>query len=173
MGWRHRAQLRARSSDQGQPYQHRGAGRDAKYSWIKAPRWRGHAVEVGPLSRYTLAYAQDVEYVKEQVHRSVTTFNNRAHRRGRQDRTAVDHRPHADAVAGGAILRRHLVDHWNELIANIKAGETATTNMDKWDPSTWPRPRAWVPWPHHASGWVAGIESRMDRARMYTPGITW
>lgn len=29
----------------------------AKYSWIKAPRWRGHALEVGPLSRYILAYA--------------------------------------------------------------------------------------------------------------------
>ena len=23
----------------------------AKYSWIKAPRWRGHAMEVGPLAR--------------------------------------------------------------------------------------------------------------------------
>ncbi|MCO4245805.1 nickel-dependent hydrogenase large subunit, partial [Acidovorax facilis] len=29
----------------------------AKYSWIKSPRWRGHAVEVGPLSRYILSYA--------------------------------------------------------------------------------------------------------------------
>ena len=29
----------------------------AKYSWIKAPRWRGNAVEVGPLSRYILGYA--------------------------------------------------------------------------------------------------------------------
>ena len=28
----------------------------AKYSWIKAPRWRGHAMEVGPLSRYILGY---------------------------------------------------------------------------------------------------------------------
>ncbi|MHB1778950.1 nickel-dependent hydrogenase large subunit, partial [Acidithiobacillus sp.] len=26
----------------------------AKYSWIKAPRWRGHAMEVGPLSRFTI-----------------------------------------------------------------------------------------------------------------------
>ena len=24
----------------------------AKYSWIKAPRWNGHAMEVGPLARY-------------------------------------------------------------------------------------------------------------------------
>ncbi len=30
----------------------------AKYSWIKAPRWRGHAMEVGPLARYVVGYAQ-------------------------------------------------------------------------------------------------------------------
>jgi len=29
-----------------------------KYSWIKAPRWRGNAVEVGPLARYIIGYAQ-------------------------------------------------------------------------------------------------------------------
>jgi hydrogenase large subunit len=27
---------------------------NAKYSWIKAPRWNGHAVEVGPLARYII-----------------------------------------------------------------------------------------------------------------------
>ncbi|MDQ7001768.1 MAG: nickel-dependent hydrogenase large subunit, partial [Ghiorsea sp.] len=48
---------------------------NAKYSWIKAPRWRGHAVEVGPLSRYTLGYAQGVEYIQEQIHKSVAAFN--------------------------------------------------------------------------------------------------
>lgn len=38
---------------------------NAKYSWIKAPRWKGNAVEVaGPLARYILAYAQGVDYVK-------------------------------------------------------------------------------------------------------------
>jgi Ni,Fe-hydrogenase I large subunit len=29
----------------------------AKYSWIKAPRWRGNAMEVGPLARYIVGYA--------------------------------------------------------------------------------------------------------------------
>jgi hydrogenase large subunit len=32
--------------------------RAAKYSWIKAPRWRGHAMEVGPLARYIIGYVQ-------------------------------------------------------------------------------------------------------------------
>ncbi|NUQ66519.1 MAG: nickel-dependent hydrogenase large subunit, partial [Pirellulales bacterium] len=40
---------------------------DGKYSWIKAPRWRGHAMEVGPLSRYVIGYAQNNPEFKEPV----------------------------------------------------------------------------------------------------------
>ena len=35
---------------------------EGKYSWIKAPRWRGHAVEVGPLSRMVLGYVQPKQF---------------------------------------------------------------------------------------------------------------
>jgi hydrogenase large subunit len=42
--------------DQGHTHRHQGDRRGAKYSWIKSPRWRGHAMEVGPLSRYILGY---------------------------------------------------------------------------------------------------------------------
>ena len=38
---------------------------DAKYSWIKAPRWRGHAMEVGPLARYIVGYVQKNPEFKE------------------------------------------------------------------------------------------------------------
>ena len=37
----------------------------AKYSWIKSPRWRGNAVEVGPLARYIIGYAQGKPEFKE------------------------------------------------------------------------------------------------------------
>ncbi len=40
---------------------------NAKYSFIKAPRWRGNAMEVGPLARYVVAYARGNEEVKGQV----------------------------------------------------------------------------------------------------------
>ena len=39
----------------------------AKYSWIKAPRWRGHAMEVGPLARYIIGYQQGRKDIQEQV----------------------------------------------------------------------------------------------------------
>jgi hydrogenase large subunit len=40
---------------------------NAKYSFLKAPRWRGNAMEVGPLARYVVAYARGDEVVKDQV----------------------------------------------------------------------------------------------------------
>ena len=32
---------------------------EAKYSWIKSPRWKGNAVEVGPLAHYIIGYAAE------------------------------------------------------------------------------------------------------------------
>ena len=33
---------------------------------------------------------------------------------------------------------RMLKQSYEELVANIKAGDTQTANMEKWDPATWP-----------------------------------
>lgn len=111
----------------------------AKYSWVKSPRWRGNAVEVGPLSRYVLAYAQGVEYVQEQVNRSLATFNQMAG-------TDLDAKTALNSTIGRTLARAlesdycsdMMVDDWNELISNIKNGDSSTANMEKWDPSTWP-----------------------------------
>ncbi|MCF6190813.1 MAG: nickel-dependent hydrogenase large subunit [Cocleimonas sp.] len=111
----------------------------AKYSWVKSPRWKGNAVEVGPLSRYVLAYAQGVEYVQEQVNRSLATFNQMAG-------TDLDAKTALNSTIGRTLARAlesdycsdMMVDDWNELISNIKNGDSSTANMEKWDPSTWP-----------------------------------
>ena len=112
----------------------------AKYSWIKAPRWKGHAVEVGPLSRYTLAYAKGIDYVKNQVDTSLAAFNKLAG-------TNLDAKTALNSTIGRTLARAleseycadMMLDDWNQLIGNIKAGDTATANMDKWHPDTWPK----------------------------------
>lgn len=112
----------------------------AKYSWIKAPRWRGHAVEVGPLPRYILAYVQGVDYVKEQIHSSAARFNQLAG-------TDLGVRPILESTIGRTLARAleaeycadMMLDDFNNLIANLKAGDMSTANVDKWDPSTWPK----------------------------------
>ncbi len=102
-----------------------------KYSWLKAPRWRGNAMEVGPLSRYLIAYARGKEDIKEQV-----------------DRTLAELDLPLEALFStlGRTAARGLESSWqshkmreifDEMMANIKRGDTATANMDKFDPSTW------------------------------------
>jgi [NiFe] hydrogenase large subunit len=40
---------------------------DARYSWMKAPRYKGEPMEVGPLARVLVAYGKGVPAVKENV----------------------------------------------------------------------------------------------------------
>jgi len=104
----------------------------AKYSWVKSPRWKGQPVEVGPLARYVIAYARGRQDIKEQVDFALKTLDvpitalfstlGRTAARGLECQWAA-HR---------------MVKYYNDLIANIKAGDLATANMEKWEPASWP-----------------------------------
>ena len=104
----------------------------AKYSWVKAPRWKGNAVEVGPLARYIVAYARGRKDIKEQVDGALK---------------ALDVPITALFSTLGRTAARGLECQWAahkmkqyhaDLVANIKAGDLATANVEKWEPSTWP-----------------------------------
>ena len=105
----------------------------AKYSWIKAPRWRGHAMEVGPLARYIIGYAKGIPEFKEPVDKVLTDLQlplpalfstlGRTAARGLE-------------ASWAAHKMRYFQD---KLMANIKAGDSSTANVEKWDPSTWPK----------------------------------
>jgi len=103
----------------------------AKYSWVKAPRWKGHAVEVGPLARFVIGYVKGQDDIKGPVdavlgHLGVPVtalFSTlgRTAARGLECQWAA----------------HKLKDEYQKLIASIKAGDTATANMDNFEPSTW------------------------------------
>jgi hydrogenase large subunit len=125
----------------------------AKYSWIKAPRWRGHAVEVGPLSRYILAYAHakkgntHAQRPKEQIEQSAAAINHGIPKALGLPETSYTAQQLLPTTIGRTLARalesqycaEMMVDDFNELVANIKAGDRATANVEKWDPSTWPK----------------------------------
>jgi hydrogenase large subunit len=102
------------------------------YSWLKSPRWRGHAMEVGPLARMLVGYASGKTEFKDVVSDALGRLNvpatalfstlGRTAARGLETRLAV----------------RWLLDEYNHLVANIKSGDTATADTSKWEPSTWP-----------------------------------
>ena len=110
----------------------------AKYSWVKSPRWKGHAVEVGPLARYVVAYARGNKEVQEQVNGVLKALDVPI--------TALFSTLGRTAARGlecqwSAHKMRYFYD---QLIANIKAGDLATANVEKWEPSTWPADSALI-----------------------------
>jgi hydrogenase large subunit len=125
----------------------------AKYSWIKSPRWRGHAVEVGPLARYILAYAHAKKgntyskRVQEQVDFSAQMINSAIPKALGLPETQYSAKQLLPTTIGRTLARcleaqycaEMMVDDFNELVGNVKGGDRATANVDKWDPSTWPK----------------------------------
>jgi len=103
----------------------------AKYSWIKSPRWRGHAMEVGPLARYIIGYAQGNPEFKEPVDKLLTDLDLPV--------TALFSTLGRTAARGlECVWAAHKMRHfYDKLIANIRAGDLATANTSRWEPSTW------------------------------------
>lgn len=102
-----------------------------KYSWIKAPRWRGNAMEVGPLARYLVAYARGKEDIKEQVDGLLAELDLPI--------TALFSTLGRTAARGleSSWQAHKMREIFDEMMANVKRGDTATANMEKFDPSTW------------------------------------
>ena len=105
---------------------------NGKYTWLKAPRWKGNAVEVGPLARMIVGYASGNTEFKDVVNDALGRLKlpatalfstlGRTAARGLETRLAV----------------RWLQEEFDRLIANLKGGDTATADTTKWEPSTWP-----------------------------------
>ena len=105
---------------------------ETKYSYIKAPRWKGHAMEVGPLARLVIAYAAGNGRVKELVDGTLKKLD--------LPMTALFSTLGRTAARGLETLwaAEQLKADLDQLVANIKGGNSATANTDKWEPSTWP-----------------------------------
>ncbi|HQZ15409.1 MAG TPA: nickel-dependent hydrogenase large subunit, partial [Vicinamibacteria bacterium] len=54
------------------PYQQLNV--EGKYSWLKTPRWKNHAMEVGPLSRLLVGYAAGSKEIQEVVGEALKTL---------------------------------------------------------------------------------------------------
>lgn len=117
------------------PYTHLEV--EQKYSWLKSPRWQGKAMEVGPLARVLLMYADKgcgghaqtkelVDYTLKTLDVPVTALFSTL---GRTAARGLESKLFADAMQGW----------YDALIANIKAGDVRTFNDQYWDPSTWPK----------------------------------
>ncbi len=141
-----------------------------KYSWIKAPRWRGNAMEVGPLARYIIGYAQKNPEFKEPVDALLKELGAPV--------TALFSTLGRTAARGlECQWAAHKMSHFfDKLMANLKAGDLNTANIDKWEPSTWPKEAkgaGFTEAPRGALGhWIKIKDTKIDNYQCVVP-TTW
>ena len=105
---------------------------NAKYSWIKSPRWKGHAMEVGPLARYIIGYARNIPEFKEPTEAALRHLDLPV--------TALFSTLGRTAARGLECgwAAHKMAYFYDKLISNIRAGDISTANVDNWEPSSWP-----------------------------------
>ncbi|OGU16028.1 MAG: hydrogenase [Geobacteraceae bacterium GWC2_53_11] len=105
---------------------------DAKYSFVKSPRYEEKSMEVGPLARILVAYASGHKETKAVVDLVLGKLGVGApalfSTLGRTAARGID-----------CLLVAQQTPKWlDELIGNISKGDYRIHNGESWDPSTWP-----------------------------------
>jgi len=118
---------------------------NGKYSWVKTPKWKGKMAEVGPLSRYIIVYTKVKQgiisaptWVEKMMVDQIDAVSKLLNLAPEQWMLSTVGRT---AVRGlEAQVMAYIAKYYLEkLVNNIKAGDTAVANAEKWEPSTWPK----------------------------------
>ncbi len=103
------------------------------YSWLKAPRWRGKAMEVGPLARVLMLYASGHEQTRELAGMAL----------GKLDLPIEAMFSTMGRVAARTLETKVFADMmptwFDNLMGNINSGDVSTFNDRLWEPGSWPK----------------------------------
>jgi hydrogenase large subunit len=143
---------------------------EQKYSWLKSPRWNEMPMEVGPLARVLVMYAAGHEQTRELVDSTLKALDAPIDAvfstLGRTAARAIETKVFADAMWR----------FYDELIAEIRAGNTKTFNGEHWEPTTWPSQAqgfGYMEAPRGALGhWVVIRNKEIENYQMVVP-TTW
>ncbi|MCX7680999.1 MAG: nickel-dependent hydrogenase large subunit, partial [Anaerolineae bacterium] len=112
------------------PYHYLETG--GKYSWVKAPRFKGEPMEVGPLARMVVGYAAGQPEIKAAVDNVLKTLGV-----GMEALFSTLGRIAARCIE--TVLLADKMNQWiEELAANMANGNLAIHDNSKWDPANWP-----------------------------------
>jgi len=141
-----------------------------KYTWMKAPRYEGRAMQVGPLSRMLVAYGAGHADVQELVNEVLGRLGV-----GPAALFSTLGRTAARGIETVLLARR--MEHWyDSLVERIRNGDTQTFVGDNWDPGSWPasaRGYGYLDAPRGALGhWVEIQDGRISRYQCVVPS-TW
>ena len=143
---------------------------EESYSWLKSPRWKGHVMEVGPLARVLMMYARGNPEAKALVDSTLAKLELPV--------TALFST--MGRTAARTLESKLIVDKmstwYDNLVANIRAGDLAVHNDEKWDPATWPsdaRGVGLMEAPRGAlSHWIVIKDGKIDNYQAVVPS-TW
>jgi [NiFe] hydrogenase large subunit/hydrogenase large subunit len=141
-----------------------------KYSWMKAPRYNGRPMQVGPLARMLVAYASGHEEAKALVGEALGKLGVGA--------PALFSTLGRTAARGieTVLLARQMPKWYDSLVARIKGGDVRTFDGSKWEPSSWPaesRGYGYLDAPRGALGhWVRIQDGKIARYQCVVPS-TW
>ena len=141
-----------------------------KYTWSKAPRYDGKPMQVGPVARMMLAYAQGYEPVKKLVDGAIETLGiTPAQLNSTMGRTFA-------RAAEATVSAQLLLEDYNALVDNIKEGRIDVFDASKWEPSSWPAQCEGYSFVEVARGdlshWVSIKDGKVERYQAVVP-TTW
>ncbi len=150
------------------PYKHLDV--DQKYSWLKTPRWKGHAMEVGPLARMLVGYGAGQSEIKDAVTEALGALKAPPSvlfsTLGRTAARGIEAR----------LTAKWGLEFFDQLIALIKAGDTRTFTKEMWDPSTWPAEARGVGTSEAPRGalahWIVIKDRKIENYQLVVPS-TW
>ena len=153
-----------------------------KYSWLKTPKWKGKLCEVGPLAMYIIIYTKaqkgvlgDPTWAEKMMLDQINAVSGVL---GLAPEVWMPTMVGRTACRGLACQLAAEINKFffDKLIANIKMGDTATMNNEKWEPSTWAKECKGVGWyeaPRGAlSHWVNIKNEKVDNYQCIVP-TTW
>lgn len=143
---------------------------NAAYSWLKSPRWRGQPMEVGPLARVLMLYANGHGPTRELAGKALKQLDLPLEAMfstmGRVAARTLETKIFADAMS----------TWYDNLMSNVNAGDVSTFNPEFWDPSTWPQEARGVGYMEAPRGalahWIVINDGQISNYQAVVPS-TW
>ena len=143
---------------------------EREYSWLKAPRWRGLPMEVGPLARVLLLYAAGHEPTRALAEAALRKLDlpltAMLSTLGRTAARTLETKIIVDMISGW----------YEQLVANLRQGDLRLFNDQYWDPRSWPSSCEGVGFMEAPRGalthWVVIRDGRIENYQAVVPS-TW
>jgi [NiFe] hydrogenase large subunit/hydrogenase large subunit len=141
-----------------------------KYTWMKAPRYDGRVMEVGPLARALVGFASGHEDIRALVKEVLDRLQV-----GPEALFSTLGRVAARGMET-VLLARRMNTWYDRLVDRIRNGDTRTFEGSKWEPSSWPAKAqgyGYLDAPRGALGhWVQIENGKISRYQCVVPS-TW